>query len=174
MLIMSFSATQSSVVVNLNDTVLGELFVENDSMTKVNITADMSMSVFSIPTILVVIIVNSASVILFRSLEPNVVYKMIIYDSINNILQALVSFCGSNFKHRLPYGPICGLSEAFNYGFGTFNRLVPLVIVIFRYRTQVNTVISQQRRSCNGLKMIGSISKGILFIHFLLFPRLPD
>ena len=141
MLIMSFSATWSSVVVNLNDSAVGDLFVESDSMTKVNITSDMSMSVFSLPTILVVIIVNTASVILFRSLEPNFVYKMIIYDSINNILQSLVSFCGSNFKHRLPYGPICGLSEAFNYGFGTFNRLNPLVIVLYRYRCTNNYII---------------------------------
>ena len=153
--------------------VVGEILVESNSMTEVNITSDSSVLFFRIPIFLVVMIVNSTSVILFRSLEPNFVYKMIIYDSINNILHAIVLFFGSNLKHQLPFAPFCGLIEAFNYGFGTFNRLVPLVIVIFRYRTQVNNVISQQRRSCNGLKMIGSISKGILFIHFLLFSRLP-
>ena len=136
-------------------------------MARVNITADMSTSVFSIPTILVVIVVNSASVILFRSLEPNFVYKMIIYDSINNILHAIVLFFGENLKHQLPFAPFCGLIEAFNYGFGTFNRLVPLVIVLFRYITHVNNVISQQRRSCKRLKLIGCISKGITFTYLL-------
>ena len=152
--------------------VVAEILVESNSMTEVNITSDSSVLFFRIPTILAVMIVNSTSVILFRSLEPNFVYKMIIYDSINNILHAIVLFFGSNLKHQLPFAPFCGLIGAFNYGFGTFNRLVPLVIVLFRYRKQVNHVISQQRRSCNGLKMIGSISKGITLTHLLLFPRL--
>ena len=120
-----------------NDTsFVGELFVESNSMTKVNITSESSVLFFRIPTIMVVMIVNSTSVILFRSLEPNFVYKMIIYDSINNILHAIVLFFGSNLEHQLPFTPFCGLIEAFNYGFGTFNRLVPIVIVLFRYRIQ--------------------------------------
>ena len=114
-----------------NETFFGELLFENDSMRKVNINKDISSLFYKIPTILIVILVNSTSVILFRSLEANFAYKMIIYDCVNNILYVIALFYGSNFS--LPFPPFCGLSVALSYGFITFNRLVPLVIVLYRY-----------------------------------------
>ena len=66
-----------------------ELFIERSNMTKVNITSDISTLFFHIPVIFIVIIVNISCVILFRTLEENFSYKMVIYDSINNLLYAV-------------------------------------------------------------------------------------
>ena len=127
-----YSRTLMSIASNsLNQSFVWELFVESNSMTKVNITLDTTLH-FKIPTILLVLIVNYTSVSLFRSLESNFVYKMIIYDSINNILYAIVLFYGHNFKHQFSFAPFCGISVAFSYGILTFNRLVPLIIVLYR------------------------------------------
>ena len=127
---MYASVSLSLTNVKQNETFFGELLFENDSMRKVNITSDISSLFYKIPTILIVILVNSTSVILFRSLESNFAYKMIIYDCVNNILYVIALFYGNNFP--FPFPPFCGLSVAFSYGFITFNRLVPLVIVVYR------------------------------------------
>ena len=57
---------------------------------------------------------------------------MIIYDSVNNMLFGILSCYGNTFKHPLPFAPFCGLMAALNYGLGNFNRLIPLVIVLYR------------------------------------------
>ena len=116
---------------SLNQSFVGELFIESNSMTKVNVTFDTTLH-FKIPAILIVLIVNCSSVSLFRSLESNFVHKMIIFDSINNILYAIVLSYGHNFKHQFSFAPFCGISVAFSYGILTFNRLVPLIIVLYR------------------------------------------
>ena len=114
-----------------NESFVGELSFESNSMTKVNLTSE-KLLFFKIPTIFLVIIINSTSVIWFQSLETNFVYKMIIYDSINNMLYAISLFYGSSFKHPFSFPPFCGVGVALSYGFSTFNRLVPLVIVLYR------------------------------------------
>ena len=90
------------------------------------------MLYFLIPAVLLIIIINALVLILFKSLESNFVYKMIIYDSINNILFAIVGSYGNTFKHPLPSPVFCSLQVALSYGLGTFNRLIPLVIVLYR------------------------------------------
>ena len=110
----------------------GSSFFFNNSMTKVNITSDLSMLYFLLPSVLLVFIINAMVVILFKSLDTNFVYKMIIYDSINNVLFAIVGSYGNAFKHPFPFGPFCSLHVALNYGLGIFNRLVPLAIVLHR------------------------------------------
>ena len=74
---------------NQNYSLVKELFIERSNMTKVNITSDISTLFFHIPVIFIVIIVNISCVILFRTLEENFSYKMVIYDSINNLLYAV-------------------------------------------------------------------------------------
>ena len=88
---MHSSNIWSTMNINQNESVVGELSFESNSMTKVNITSE-TLLFFKIPTIFLVIIINSTSVVLFQSLETNFVYKMIIYDSINNMLYAISLF----------------------------------------------------------------------------------
>ena len=107
-------------------------------MTKVNISSDLSILYFMIPTIGLVIIINTLAILLFKSLETNFVYRMIMYDSINNILFAIVGSYGNTFKQPLPFTPFCSLHVAFHYGLATFNRVSPLAIVLYRYKYNQN------------------------------------
>ena len=118
---------------NQNDSLVKEFIIETSNMTKVNITSDISTLFYHIPVFLIVIIVNISCVILFRTLEQNFAYKMVICDSINNILYAIALFYGNNYKHPFPIPPFCAITASLSYGFLTLNRLVPLVIVLHRY-----------------------------------------
>ena len=118
---------------NQNESLVKELIFERSNMTKVNITSDISTLFYHIPVILIVIIVNISCVILFRKLEQNFAYKMVICDSINNILYALAFFYRNSYKPPFPFPPFCALTASLSYGFLTLNRLVPLVIVLHRY-----------------------------------------
>ena len=102
-------------------------------MTKVNSTISTLSVMFLLPTMGIIILINATAIVLFRSLEPNFVYKMIIYDSISNIVFAILSFYGKTYWPRLPFAPLCGVFVACKYGLGAFNRLVPLSIVLYRY-----------------------------------------
>ena len=129
---MSFSIYLSFSKTKLNHTFLGELQVLNSSMTIVNKPSDLSILFYLIPTILFIVMINAVTIVLFRSLESNFVYRMIIYDSINNILFAIIGSYGNTYKQPIPFAMFCGLHVAFSYGLGTLNRLVPLVIVLYR------------------------------------------
>ena len=67
-----------------------------------------------------------------RSLESTFVYKMMIYDSINNILFSIISSFGITFHHPFQLAPICGIVTAANFGLTTFSKMVPLLIVFYR------------------------------------------
>ena len=130
---MSYFINISITNTKLNNNLVDELHLFSSSMTKVNITSDITMLYFMIPTILVIVVIKTYAVKLFRSLETNFVYKMIIYDSINNIMFAIVGTYGHTYRQPLPFAPFCSLIVALQYGLGNFNRLVPLVIVLYRY-----------------------------------------
>ena len=129
---MSYSFNLDITNTKQNTSFINKLYFLTNSMTKVNISSDLSILYFMIPTIVLIIIINTLAVILFKSLESNFVYRMIIYDSINNILFAIVGSYGNTFKKPLPFAPFCSLHVAFHYGLATFNRVSPLAIVLYR------------------------------------------
>ena len=129
---MSYSITLYIMDFKQNTSFIKELYFLANSMTKVNMSSDLSNLYYLIPTIVLIISINTLALILFKSLETNFVYKMIIFDSINNILFAIVGSYGNMFKKPLPFAPFCSLHVAFHYGLATFNRVSPLAIVLYR------------------------------------------
>ena len=83
---MSNSITLYIMDFKQNTSFIKELYFLTNSMRKVNMSSDLSNLYYLIPTIVLIISINTLAVILFKSLETNFVYKMIIFDSINNIL----------------------------------------------------------------------------------------
>ena len=129
---MSYSFTLHILNIKQNTSYIKELYFLTNSMTKVNMSSDLSILYYMIPTIGIIIIINTVAVSLFKSLEPNFVYRMIIYDGINNILFAIVGAYGNTFKKPVPIATFCSLHVAFHWGLATFNRLSPLAIVLYR------------------------------------------
>ena len=135
LLSMSCSIVLSVINTKQNTSFMSEFWLIGISMAKVNISTDFSvLYYYTIPTFLAILIVNSSAVKLFRTLDENFVHKMIIYDSINNILFGLFSSYGRNFSYPISIAPFCGFYSALNQALGCFNRFVPLVIVLYRYK----------------------------------------
>ena len=105
------------------------LIIEN-SVNIIDLTGDL---VFTIPILLLTIIINLYARKVISAKDKTLINTLLMRDCIANILCSVFQAFSFSPWFFVEVSPFCATFVALFYGLVIFNRLVPVSIVVFRY-----------------------------------------
>ena len=111
------------------------LAIEPISTMVVNQARDEVYFWASLPICAVTLVVNMAAMVVIGRKEKTGVNRLIVLDSFANVLTALIQLFNSMALTTSSscHAAICILDVAMLFTFATWNRLVPVVLALYRY-----------------------------------------